>query len=98
MTTSDLPDRARAKTSITGPSRTCTRVTSSTYSGGSTIKRYNDSWVAILVTLPSNYGSTGLANNGWWKISYTIPTGVQATDTTTWKVSVRGNPVHLIVP
>ena len=54
--------------------------------------------IAILIPLPANYGSTSLANNGWWKISYTIPSGVQANDTTTWKVSVRGNPVHLVVP
>jgi hypothetical protein len=73
------------------------QITTSTYSSGSTVRRYNDSWIAILIALPTNYG-TSLANNGWWKISYTIPSGVQAHDTTTWKVSVRGNPVHLIVP
>jgi Flp pilus assembly protein TadG len=41
---------------------------------------------------------TGETQAGWWKIDYQIAAGVQSNDTTTWRVSVRGNPVHLIVP
>ena len=72
-----------------------------TSSGGS--HPFNDSWITILVTLPSTYGSVGLtpgseSQAGWWKIDYRIAAGVQSNDTTTWRVSVRGNPVHLIVP
>jgi hypothetical protein len=71
----------------------CTNLTS-----GGTF--YQNSWVRILVPLASTYGSTGLQPAGdpaagWWKIKYTVGS---ANDTTTWMVSVRGNPVHLIVP
>ncbi len=64
---------------------------------------FNDSWLTILIPLPSTYGSGGLtplgeSEAGWWKIDYRIASGVQSNDTTTWRVSVRGNPVHLIVP
>ena len=64
---------------------------------------FDDSWLTILVPLPSTYGSAGLtppgeSEAGWWKIDYRIAAGVQSSDTTTWRVSVRGNPVHLIVP
>jgi Flp pilus assembly protein TadG len=64
---------------------------------------FNASWLTILVPLPSTYGSGGLTPGsetqaGWWKIDYRIAAGVQSNDTTTWRVSVRGNPVHLIVP
>ena len=31
---------------------------------------------------------------GWWKIRYTVNSG---NDTTTWEVSLRGNPVHLVL-
>jgi hypothetical protein len=54
---------------------------------------YGNAWVSIMVTLPISYGSTGLAHDGWWKIKYTVNS---ANDTTTWQVSIRGNPVHLI--
>jgi hypothetical protein len=54
---------------------------------------YNNSWVYILITLNTSYGSPSLVNNGWWKIKYIVNLG---NDTTTWQVSIRGNPVHLI--
>jgi hypothetical protein len=54
---------------------------------------YQNSWVSIRIALPTSYGSTGLVNNGWWQIKYTVN---GASDTTTWQVSIRGNPVHLI--
>jgi Flp pilus assembly protein TadG len=56
---------------------------------------YNNSWVSIMVTLPSTYGDAShpLSNGGWWKIKYIV---AKASDTTTWEVSIRGNPVHLI--
>ncbi len=61
---------------------------------------YQNSWVTILIPLPSTYGTTGLTPPGdpapgWWKIKYTVQS---ANDTTTWMVGVRGNPVHLVVP
>ena len=77
-----------------------TSITATTSSGS---HPYNDSWLTILIPLPSTYGSVGLTPTGetqagWWKIDYKIAAGVQSNDTTTWRVGVRGNPVHLIVP
>jgi hypothetical protein len=59
---------------------------------------YQNSWIRITVPLPPTYGSSGLTPPGepaagWWKIKYTVNDG---NDTTTWMVSVRGNPVHLV--
>jgi len=73
----------------------------STSSSGS--HPFNDSWITILVPLPSTYGSVGLTPSGetqagWWKIDYKLANGTTGNDTTTWRVSVRGNPVHLVVP
>jgi hypothetical protein len=63
---------------------------------------FQNSWVKILVPIPGTYGQTGLhpsgdpaGQDGWWKIKYTVQS---ANDTTTWMVSVLGNPVHLVVP
>ena len=66
-------------------------------SGGSF---YNNSWITIQIPLPTTYGSGGLTppgetQAGWWKVKYTVQS---ANDTTTWMVSLRGNPVHLVVP
>ncbi len=61
---------------------------------------FDDYWLTIEVPIPDNYGSGGLlppgeTQPGWWKIEYTVAGG---NDTTTWKVDIVGNPVHLIVP
>ena len=69
-----------------------------TYNSGGTF--FQNSWVKILVPIPGTYGQTGLQPAGdpapgWWKIKYTVQS---ANDTTTWMVSVLGNPVHLVVP
>jgi hypothetical protein len=52
------------------------------------------------VPLPATYGAGGLDPNGigedgWWLVEYDVRAG---NDTTTWEVSIRGNPVHLVVP
>jgi hypothetical protein len=56
---------------------------------------YQNAWVQIYITLPTWYGDAThpLANSGWWKIKYIV---AGASDTTTWQVSILGNPVHLI--
>jgi hypothetical protein len=56
---------------------------------------YNNSWITINVSLPTTYGDAAhpLSNNGWWKIRYQVGKG---NDTTTWRVTIKGNPVHLI--
>ena len=61
---------------------------------------FQNSWIKITMVLPAGYGSTGLTPPGepaagWWKVKYTVNKG---NDTTTWMVSLRGNPVHLVVP
>ena len=67
-----------------------------TNNGGSS--GFNNTWLHIFIPLPDTYGSVatgGLWNNGWWQIEYNV---VGGNDTTTWQVSVIGNPVHLVVP
>ncbi len=56
----------------------------------------NNTWLRISIPLASTYGSSGLWRGGWWQIQYTVTSG--GNDTTTWQVSVQGNPVHLVVP
>jgi hypothetical protein len=87
------------------PCSSATAVTSiQTASGG--VSSFNNTWIYITIPLPSSYGSTGLWDAckllgtgscpGWWQIKYTTDKG--ANDTTTWQVSLEGNPVHLVVP
>jgi hypothetical protein len=81
--------------------RSGTGVTSlQTSIGGSA--QFNNHLVTIEIALPKTYGKTGLNppgditdEDGWWQIEYNINA---ANDTTTWQVSIRGNPVHLIIP
>ena len=56
----------------------------------------NNTWIHISIPLANTYGSGGLWQGGWWQIVYTTPGG--GNDTTTWQVSVSGNPVHLLIP
>ena len=65
------------------------------------VSQYQNAWVTIQIALPASYGVGGLTppgetEPGWWKIEYAITRA--GNDTTTWEVSIRGNPVHLIVP
>jgi hypothetical protein len=68
--------------------------------GGSNL--YNNSWITISVPLSNTYGlldnltPAGESQPGWWKIEYTIT--ASGNDTTTWEVTIRGNPVHLVQP
>ncbi len=64
--------------------------------------QYNNSWVTLTVPLPKTYaaplppGEPAGTLGGWWKIRYDFDS--TTTDTTTWQVSIRGNPVHLVLP
>jgi hypothetical protein len=64
--------------------------------------QYNNSWVTLTIPLPKTYtaplppGEPAGTLGGWWKIRYTFDS--TTTDTTTWQVSIRGNPVHLVLP
>jgi Flp pilus assembly protein TadG len=82
-------------------SRSGTNVTSlTTVSSG--VSRYNNSWVTLTIPLPKTYdaplppGEPAGTQGGWWKIAYNFNS--TATDSTTWQVSIRGNPVHLVLP
>ena len=55
----------------------------------------NGTWIHISIPMPATYGES-LWNNGWWQVEYTVTQG--GNDTTTWQVSISGNPVHLLVP
>ncbi len=77
-------------------SRTGTNVTSVvTYSSGS--QPFNGCWLQISIRVPTNYTAP---NGGWWKIQYTMggSSADNAVDVTTWKASLGGSPVHLILP
>lgn len=82
-------------------SRSGSNVTSiTTVSSGNS--RYNNSWLTLTIPLPKTYdaplppGEPAGTQGGWWKIAYTFNS--TATDSTTWRVSIRGNPVHLVLP
>lgn len=55
---------------------------------------FNGHWLVVDIPIPSDYTAP---QNGWWKVAYTYYGGA-AHDRTTWKVTIRGNPVHLVVP
>lgn len=61
---------------------------------------FNGKWLYVKINLNSSYSCTPAKAGGysvggcWWGIHYQFDG--TANDTTTWKVSVEGNPVHLI--
>ena len=89
---------------INGRSDSCAgagRTQVQTYLNGSG-SSFDNSVLTIEIPLPSNYGASGLNppgdvtnEQGWWQIEYQVGA---ANDTTTWRVSIRGNPVHLVIP
>jgi hypothetical protein len=85
--------------SLTGNGTSITANTGSTGVG----QRFNGCWVTIEIPIPSSYVAPtppGESEPGWWKIRYTIGGSSSDTsfDVTTWQVSIRGNPVHLVLP
>jgi hypothetical protein len=62
---------------------------------GNTNGTYNGCWLTIQIPIPTGYTAQ---QSGWWKIRYTMNGNGTSSDVTTWKVQIRGNPVHLIVP
>ncbi len=68
-----------------------------------TTQKFNGCWVTIEVPIPPGYTAPtppGETEPGWWKIKYVIggTSGDTSYDVTTWQVSIRGNPVHLVLP
>jgi Flp pilus assembly protein TadG len=85
-------------------SRSGTGVTSVTTNTGGT-SLFNGCWLTITINLPNDYdaphpSSDTITNQGgWWKIRYNMGSGSgNSTDLTTWQVSMRGSPVHLVIP
>ena len=84
-----------------GGSKSGTTTSLKTTINGTT--QYNNSWVTITVPLAKTYAAPLPATEttpgvlgGWRKIRYTYSSAT--SDTTTWQVSIRGNPVHLVLP
>lgn len=64
---------------------------------------YNGQWLRLCIQIPSNYTQPKPPgepfDGGWYKIRYTMGNGsAPATDLTTWRVTIRDNPVHLVTP
>ena len=57
--------------------------------------QFNGCWVTIDVVIPIGYTAP---QSGWWKIKYNMTGSGTSNDVTTWKVQIKGNPVHLVVP
>ncbi len=71
-----------------------------TNTGGSS--KFNGCWLIISIPIPTTYVAPtppGVPGAGWWKIRYTMGSGTtDASDLTTWKTQMIGNPVHLVTP
>jgi hypothetical protein len=79
-----------------------TSVTTNTGGSGST-QVFNGCWLTMEIPLPIDYAAPtppGETEPGWWKIRYNMvgSAGANSFDITTWQVSIRGNPVHLVLP
>jgi hypothetical protein len=64
---------------------------------------YNGQWLRLCIQIPNNYNAPKPPgepfDGGWYKIRYTMGSGTSpATDLTTWRVTIRDNPVHLVTP
>jgi hypothetical protein len=70
-----------------------------TNSGGT--NWYGGCWLVFNIPIPDDYTAstpTGEPGPGWWKIRYTMTGSGSASDLTTWKTQIVGNPVHLVIP
>jgi hypothetical protein len=71
-----------------------------TNTGGSS--QYNGCWLTIVIVIPNGYDGVAPSalDQNWWKIQYDMggASTDNAFDLTTWQVTLRGNPVHLVVP
>jgi putative Flp pilus-assembly TadE/G-like protein len=93
-------DYTAAKGTTNGAAANCnaltgTGVTSIQTNVGATNGTFNGCWLTIQIPIPTTYTAQ---QSGWWKIRYTMNGNGTSNDVTTWKVQIRGNPVHLIVP
>jgi len=95
---SEIPDDFACGPSTSG---LVSSIRTSNGTGGSGV--FNGQWLRLCVLLPDSYTGPqppGEPGAGWWKIRYTMGGTLGAapsTDLTTWRIAVRGNPVHLVV-
>ncbi len=88
--------------SCNGKTQTGASVTSITTNTGNN-SQFNGCWLTISVVIPATYTAPappGESEAGWWKIKYTMggtAGQAEAFDVTTWQVTIRGNPVHLVL-
>jgi len=94
---------ASGVSACTGVTGTGTTITANSGNGTTSAKKFNGCWVTIEVPIPAGYTAPtppGEMEPGWWKIKYM--TGASSSDygfdVTTWQVTIRGNPVHLVLP
>ncbi len=89
---------------LSSPCKNTAGTTSITVTDSSRHQSWQDSWLTIQIKLGPTYGCSisapclkplGETQQGWWKVQYTTQNGT-ANDTTTWMVSLLGNPVHLV--
>ena len=64
---------------------------------------YNGQWLRLCLQVPNNYTAPKPSgepfDGGWYKVRYTMGSGGSpATDLTSWRVTIRDNPVHLVTP
>jgi Flp pilus assembly protein TadG len=79
-----------------------TSIQTNTGTGGLGAQVFNGCWVTIEIPIPANYSAPtppGETEGGWWKIRYNMGglTSDNSFDLTTYQVSIRGNPVHLVL-
>jgi hypothetical protein len=55
--------------------------------------KYNDRSISLTYVLPADI-NTAYGGLTWWKVRYKSTSSV--TDRTTWSVSIKGDPVHLV--
>lgn len=66
-------------------------------STGASLGLFNGCWLTLDINIPDPSVYTG-AQNGWWKIRYSMSGSGTSSDVTTWTATIKGNPVHLVVP
>jgi Flp pilus assembly protein TadG len=80
--------------STIGPAtpNTSANCTITTLNGGSSSGIYNDKWLRVTISIPSNYTCS---TDCWWTVKYNFSSG-SSTDRTVWTVTLLGDPVHLV--
>lgn len=57
---------------------------------------FNGHWVRVEIPIAATYNPTGSPSSWFWQLRYNTTASVQAVDTVTVTVSLRGAPAHLL--